>query len=406
MSSSESLYDILGANKNMPSGEIKKSFLKLAKIHHPDKGGDTEVFKKMVHAYEVLCDEKLKSIYDTTGRDPSEQEVNASEAHTNFPFDIGNMFSMFGGGGMPFGMGGQMRSGGGPGFGFSANIPSQNRQPRPGKPPARTEQLNVDLEMLYNGKSMHIQLDRTKRCTHCSGSGSTKHNPCESCGGKGSVINIVQMGPMSLQSVGPCGACNGRGSVPADTCTKCAGECKTKEHLTCPAAIVPGMVSGDTITLSGVCSEMDEFEKCGDLILELRQSENSIWKRVGKNSEHLETVITLSLTESLRGCIIELGQHPGFTDSLFIKIPSVSFERDILVVAGIGMPIKNSSRRGDVRIRIIINVGKEERDQFRDVYCQSICCNEVFPEKFRLGSASMKNNEDTINRKIYDSVIE
>ena len=44
--SSKSLYDILNVTKNNTCTEIKKAYLKLARTHHPDKGGDQEKFNR------------------------------------------------------------------------------------------------------------------------------------------------------------------------------------------------------------------------------------------------------------------------------------------------------------------------------------------------------------------------
>jgi curved DNA-binding protein CbpA len=41
------LYDILEVSPECSAEEIKKAFRKKALQHHPDKGGDTEVFKKI-----------------------------------------------------------------------------------------------------------------------------------------------------------------------------------------------------------------------------------------------------------------------------------------------------------------------------------------------------------------------
>ena len=40
-------YDILGVAETATQDEIKKSYRKLAMEHHPDKGGDAEMFKKI-----------------------------------------------------------------------------------------------------------------------------------------------------------------------------------------------------------------------------------------------------------------------------------------------------------------------------------------------------------------------
>ena len=48
------VFDILGIPRNSNLETIKKAYRKLAKEHHPDKGGDEEVFKKISGAFEFL----------------------------------------------------------------------------------------------------------------------------------------------------------------------------------------------------------------------------------------------------------------------------------------------------------------------------------------------------------------
>ena len=62
------LYDDLELPKNCTSEEIKQKYRILAQIHHPDKGGDVEKFKRIKSAYETLCDPAKRSHYDSTGQ--------------------------------------------------------------------------------------------------------------------------------------------------------------------------------------------------------------------------------------------------------------------------------------------------------------------------------------------------
>ena len=62
------LYDQLGLDVNCTFDEIKQQYRVLAQKHHPDKGGDVEVFKKIKLAYEVLSDPARRAEYDETGK--------------------------------------------------------------------------------------------------------------------------------------------------------------------------------------------------------------------------------------------------------------------------------------------------------------------------------------------------
>ena len=95
-------YEALGVSRSATQEEIKKAYRKLAKKYHPDTNKNNpsaeEKFKEISIAYEVLSDEKKKSLYDKYGEmglnpnfDPEEYEKYSQ--YQNF------------GGGSPFGDG-------------------------------------------------------------------------------------------------------------------------------------------------------------------------------------------------------------------------------------------------------------------------------------------------------------
>ncbi|AGO09983.1 AaceriAAL008Wp [[Ashbya] aceris (nom. inval.)] len=90
------LYDLLGVSPSASDAELKKGYRKAALKYHPDKPtGDTEKFKEISEAFEILSDPNKREVYDTYGLEAAR----------------GNAPSGFGGGGP---------GGGGPGFsGFS-----------------------------------------------------------------------------------------------------------------------------------------------------------------------------------------------------------------------------------------------------------------------------------------------
>lgn len=79
-------YQLLGVDKNATETDIKKAYRKLAIKHHPDKGGDPEIFKEICRAYEVLSDPAKRKAYDDYG------EEGLDNSGASDPTDIFDLF--------------------------------------------------------------------------------------------------------------------------------------------------------------------------------------------------------------------------------------------------------------------------------------------------------------------------
>lgn len=96
MYSQNNYYDLLEINSNASKKEIKDAYKKLALKNHPDKGGDSEKFRKISEAYEVLSDDNKRSKYDQGNIYDNLQGVNEfTDARElfNFIFRVNNTFN-------------------------------------------------------------------------------------------------------------------------------------------------------------------------------------------------------------------------------------------------------------------------------------------------------------------------
>ena len=59
-----SKYIVLGLDRDATIDDVRRAYRTAAKIHHPDKGGDGELFKEILNAYETLSDEWRRGCYD------------------------------------------------------------------------------------------------------------------------------------------------------------------------------------------------------------------------------------------------------------------------------------------------------------------------------------------------------
>jgi len=51
---SKNYYEILGVSPSASLKEIRRNYIKLVLIHHPDKGGEAAKFREIDEAYKVL----------------------------------------------------------------------------------------------------------------------------------------------------------------------------------------------------------------------------------------------------------------------------------------------------------------------------------------------------------------
>ena len=63
-------YQILGVDKGISQEDLKKTYRKLSKIHHPDRGGDENRFKDISEAYDTLGDPQKRQQYDQRQSNP------------------------------------------------------------------------------------------------------------------------------------------------------------------------------------------------------------------------------------------------------------------------------------------------------------------------------------------------
>jgi DnaJ family protein A protein 2 len=350
----KSLYDTLGVNKSDSCGDIKKAFLKLARLHHPDKGGDPEKFKEIHRASEILTNEEKRKVYDQYGVIPDENGgVNSSGPMPGgmpFPFEF-NMNDLFGNmfGGQRGGPGGPVRKG--------------------KKAPPITQTIKISLEKFYKGYTIDLHINRQCFCGDCNNSGAKSKETCTGCNGRGVVTQIHQMGPMVMQTNGPCTQCQGKGEKIIEKCEKCSGSGFTTEKRDLNIKVVPGTRSGEMYVFNEVCSDHPQFEKAGDAHIIVVEDESDpafkYFKRTGDKSQHLETNVTLSLAESLVGCVVQIDEHPGYDDGLFIQIPAGSFQGDKYCLRGFGMPVQGDiGKHGDLIVNINVIVKPIERKLF------------------------------------------
>src|SRR5258706_15379731 len=231
-------YKVLGVSKDASADEIKKSYRKLARKHHPDANkGNTaseEKFKEISEAYNVLSDEKRRKEYD--------------EARSLFGGGVRMPGSGGGGGGYNFDLGdlfGGGTSGGGTGGRLGGLLGGVFAGGRPGPPrPRRGADVETEASLSFSdaidGATVSLHLAGEGPCQACMGTGAkagTVPRVCPTC--EGTRQGSRNLGNFAFSE--PCKTCRRRGLVVDQPCPVCPGSGRAMSTRTIQARIPAGV---------------------------------------------------------------------------------------------------------------------------------------------------------------------
>jgi DnaJ family protein A protein 2 len=289
------LYKELGIEDTKCSQqEIRKAYRKLARQHHPDRGGDVEKFKRIQNAYDCLNDEQKRAAYDATG-DPNGDPRALARARK-----------------------------------------------RKGK--TTKFELEVPMEQFYKGHTRKIRVTKTVLCRSCEGAGGSGVTTCSTCRGRGARIITRQIGPGMMQRMqAECNVCDGKGQVipRGQRCNSCSATGLTKDSTILSVHIEKGMRHGDKVTFN---EEGDQHPDTtpGDVVVILKKRPHKVFTR-SPDGCHLEVKKQISLVEALTGFDFKINHLDGRVLRIQSRPGAIYKTGDVEALRDEGFPI-----RGDV----------------------------------------------------------
>ena len=349
-------YDILGVSKNASQDDIKRAYRKLAGEHHPDRGGNAERFKEVNEAYQVLSDTNKRSQYDQYGTTFEQAGRQGGFGGANGPFG-GFDFSQ---GFNPFGAGGQ----GGVEFDFGDIFSDIFGGGGGADPRGQQRRRGIDLEMPIRinfneaafGVERDITLEKKDKCPRCSGNGAepgTKIITCPKCHGQGQIRQQRRtiLGTIATSVV--CDRCEGSGKVPETPCTECKGSGWKRMSKTIRINIPAGIDNGQRIRVTGEGEAGYRGTDNGDLYISVEVQPSKDFVRQGFD---IHKDMSISFPQAALGTTITA---PAIDGEVKIKIPAGTQPGAVFKVGGKGVPHLNRSGRGDMFVKVNVEVPKK-----------------------------------------------
>ena len=347
-------YEVLGINKDASSDDIKKAYRKLAMKYHPDVSKDAkevaeEKFKEISEAYEVLLDENKRKTYDQYGHAGVNQQFGGGGFSWNDFSHFGDLRDMFGGSVFDMFFGGSRRS---------RNSPSQGESLR--------YDVNLTLNEVLTGRTEEIQVPKTSACSDCRGTGGKegKVDVCVHCGGAGQV-QMVRNSPFGrISSVSDCPKCGGSGKTYKEKCPKCHGSGRVSKTNKVSVTIPAGAEDGMRLRLQGEGDAGHNGGPPGDLYIVVHVKRDKRFEREGIN---LWSEIKTTYPRLVLGGTEDVTTLEG--EKAKVTIPSGTQVGSVLRLAGKGLPKFKGTSRGDLFLRVMIEVpskvSEEEKEYLR-----------------------------------------
>ena len=337
-------YDVLGVDRGVDEGDLKKAYRRLAMKYHPDRNpddADAETrFKEASEAYEILSDPERRQAYDRFGH--AGVDPNQGGGGFGFESNFGDIFGDVFGDIIGCGRGRSNGVARGSGLRYS---------------------LGLSLEQAVSGDTVEIRIPVLSACEDCDGSGAapgSSPQTCPDCQGVGQIR--VSQGLFSLQQT--CPRCRGQGRIITDPCRSCNGAGRVEKRKTLSVKIPAGVDTGDRIRLSGEGEAGMNGGPPGDLYVQVEVQEHPIFVREGR---HLYCEVPLSFVDAALGGELEV---PTLDGRVKLKIPAETQTGKVFRLRGKGVTQVRASGVGDLLCKIVVETPVKLTEEQKDLLRQ------------------------------------
>ncbi len=366
-------YEILGIPRNADKETIRKAYRKLARQYHPDVNPHDKTaekrFKEISEAYKILSDVKSRRLYDRSGHAAFRRmrEDMSGSGRKSGGFDVRFNASEFSGKTASESIKSIFRE-------FFRDKMKSEKAGKKERGRDITYPMEIDFDQMYRGMTATISIPVEKFCAACGGKGFEPGSvtmPCPECGGSGQ--KFVTKGPLKYAVT--CERCKGEGHVRDSLCQACRGKRVRRKMEKIPVRIPPGIDTGYRIQAPKKGEAGKNGGEQGDLYIVVRVKPHEFFSRKGAN---LELELPITIDEAVLGARIDVPTPEG---KARMTVPPGTPSGKVFRLAGKGLPRLNRGGRGDLMIKVGINVPSVSDEESRRLIREFAYLNKENPRK-------------------------
>ena len=210
--------------------------------------------------------------------------------------------------------------------------------------------------------SSEISFQHKEACEVCHGTGGAngaKRKTCPTCQGMGEVRRSAGFFSVSQ----PCPSCNGTGTIIDNPCTACNGKGTQQKRRKLKITIPAGVDNGKRLTVSGQGDAGTNGGQPGDLVIVLHVKNHKFFERSGQD---LYCAVPISITQAILGADITITTLDE--RKIKVKIPAGTQHGKLLRLKDEGVPYANSSRKGDLYIKVLVKIPSRVSNKAKALY--------------------------------------
>ena len=227
--------------------------------------------------------------------------------------------------------------------------------------------LQLTLEDIVFGARKSLDLRMPVECEGCGGSGcapGTHPSRCTACEGTGEVRQARRSLLGQIVTASPCLTCNATGQVIPNPCNGCGGVGTVNGDRTIDVDIPAGISDGQRLRLAGRGPAAPRGGIPGDLYVGVRVAPHPDLERRG---DELWYRLPVSMVQGALGTSIVLPTLDGDQE---LEIPAGTQHGAQLRLKGLGVPSLRSSRRGDLVVDVAVQVPTRLTPEEADLLAQ------------------------------------